>query len=124
MVNIDNTQCTNRCTLIVSQKTKLIQERANGTPAQRIWTHRKESFPLAEAHEHTQKVLQFKIAKKRKHREDEDKFGKKANVYHYINQLVPESIITPTFTVVNYLELKLSHEKTYNSENSVKRIKF
>jgi len=50
MVDIDNTQCNNRCTLIISQKTKLIQERANGEPAQIIRTHRKESFPLAEAH--------------------------------------------------------------------------
>ena len=53
MVDIDNTQCNNRCTLIISQKTKLIQERANGEPAQIIRTHRKESFPLAEAHEQT-----------------------------------------------------------------------
>ena len=123
-VNIDNTQCQNPCSLIISQKTKLIQDRANGEAATRIWTHRKESFPLADAREQTQKILQFKIAKKRKKRFNEEKFGEKANVYHYINELVPESIITPAFIVVNYLELRLQHEKTYSSENAVKRIKF
>lgn len=45
-------------------------------------------------------------------------------MYHHVDSLVPESIYAQTFSVLNYLELYLSHEKTAFSDGSKKKFYF
>lgn len=122
MVNIDNSQCSDPCTLIMSHKCKVKMYQS-----WRKWsvtrTHRKESFFLAAPGEQKQMVLQFQIAAKRASC-PASSFFKHPGAYYNVSTLAPESVYAQTFSVTNFLELYLSHDNTVFSNDSTKKFHF
>ena len=122
MVNIDNSQCSDPCSLEISQisKVKVYQSWRKYTVKR---SHRKESFFLAAPGEQKSMILQFNIASKRPS-PVKPGFFKHPDAYHYVNSLVPESIYAQTFSVTNFLELYLTHANTVFSNDSKKKFHF
>ena len=121
-VNIDNSQSSNPCSLIISQK---LQAHIYLNNCKYKWakTQRKERFFLANAGEQKQFVLQFRIESKRKSAKSPGYF-KHAKDYHHVNTLIPESIHAQTFSILNYLELYLTHDNIMMSDGSTKKFYF
>ena len=123
MVNIDNSQCSDPCSLEISQmsKVKVYQSWRKYTVKR---THKKETFFLANPGEQKSMILQFGITAKRKSPVGTGFFGKHAEHYHHLNSLVPESVWAQTFSATNYLELYLTHSGTVFSNDSKKKFHY
>ena len=123
MVNIDNTQCTGACSLIISHKTK-VKIYQNWRKYSTNGDIRKESFFLCGPGESKQLVLQFQIGHKLAKHRGPSAFGKHAADYYNVSTLVPESVFAQTFSIENYLELYLSHDGTVFSNDSKRKFYF
>ena len=123
MVNIDNTACSDPCSLEISHKSK-VKVYQNWRKYNCTRSHRKENFFLCGAGESKSMVLQFQIASKRVSPPGMKFHGKHAGDYYHVSTLVPESIYAQTFSVTNYLELYLSHTGTVFSNDSKKKYHF
>ena len=123
MVNMDNSQCKDACSLIISHKTKIkIYQSWRKYSIHRC--HRKESFFLCGPHESKQVILQFQIANKRVKPPGTGFHGKHAGDYYNVSTLVPESVFAQTFSSENYLELYLSHDGTVFSNDATRKFYF
>ena len=122
MVNIDNSRCSDACSLNVAQISK-VQMYQSWRKYYVKRTHKKETFFLCGPGEQKQLILSFQIAAKRRDPVGTN-FFKHPEAYHHVNTLVPESIHAQTFSCLNYFELYLSHEGTVFSNDSTKKYYF
>ena len=122
MVNVDNSKCSDACSLEISQKSK-VQMYQSWRKYDVKRTHKKETFFLCAPGESKQLILSFNIAAKRRDPQGTN-FFKHPEAYHHQNTLVPESMYAQTFSVLNYLEIYLTHEGTVFSNDSTKKYYF